>query len=60
MVKGLVCVVFIDPSSIFCNSVCSVVINHEECHFCCNVVEIREEQTQEESSIDRGVVEPRI
>ena len=37
------------------------MVNHGEgCHFCCNVVEIREEETQEESSSDRGAVEPRI
>ena len=36
----------------------SVVIHGEGCHFCCNVIAIREEETQEEYSSDRGVVEP--
>ena len=40
--------------------VCSVVINGRGCHFGCNVVEIREEETQEEFGSDRGAVEPQI
>ena len=37
-----------------------MVIHGEGCNFCCNVVEIREEETQEESGSNRGAVEPRI
>ena len=37
-----------------------MVIHGEGCHFCCNFIAIREEETQEEYSSDRGDVEPRI
>ena len=34
-----------------------MVVHGEGFHFCCNVVDIREEETQEESSSDIGAVE---
>ena len=37
-----------------------MVIHGEGCHFCCNVVEVREEETREESSSNRGAIEPQI
>ena len=37
-----------------------MVIHGEGCHFCCNVVEIREEVTREEFGSYRGAIEPRI
>ena len=37
-----------------------MVIHGEGCHFCCSVVEIKEEKIQEDSVSDRGAVEPQI
>ena len=37
-----------------------MVIHGEGCHFHCNVIAIREKETQEVYSSNRGVVEPQI